>query len=101
MDRKDRAGIVYVNQWGGVDVNVPLPIEVVEVVTAADSTPVEDITRPWRHPMGEVVDLEYPPDRPAVVDLVLDTVAGRFRTAETRGAAYALGRDGVWDLARP
>jgi hypothetical protein len=38
MDRKDRAGIVYVNQWGGVDRELPLPIEVVDAPGAPEAT---------------------------------------------------------------
>ena len=50
--------------------------------------------------MGTVIDLEFPEDRPNVVDLVL-TVNGRtYRTAESRGARYAQNPDGSWDLER-
>lgn len=64
---------------------------------ARQPRPVEALPLPWRHTMGDVVAVEYPADRPRVVDLVL---SNGYRTAETRGALYALGRNGVWDYPR-
>jgi hypothetical protein len=58
---------------------------------------VTDIPRPWIHPWGTVVGVEYPEDRPLVVDLVFDS--GQ-KTAETRTAIYAQAEGGWWDLAR-
>jgi hypothetical protein len=66
-------------------------------MTSTETTLVTEIALPWRHPFGLVVAVEYPADRPRVVDLVL---ANGNRTAETRTARYALGAGGVWDLAR-
>ena len=66
---------------------------------SATQTPVlvTEIPTPWLHPFGKVTGVEYPADRPNVVDLVLST---GHRTTETRTARYLRGRDGVWDLAR-
>jgi hypothetical protein len=58
---------------------------------------ITDIPLPWKHPMGTVVAVEYPEDRPLVVDLVLQS---GHRTAETCTATYRQGHAGVWDLAR-
>ena len=65
-------------------------------MTSTETTLVTEIALPWRHPFGLVTAVEYPADRPRVVDLVL---ANGNRTAETRTARYALGAGGVWDLA--
>ena len=58
---------------------------------------VTEIPTPWAHPFGVVVGVEYPADRPLVVDLVL---ADGLRTVETRTALYAQVPTGTWDLAR-
>lgn len=58
---------------------------------------VTEIPTPWNHPFGVVVGVEYPADRPLVVDLVL---ADGLRTVETRTALYAQVPTGTWDLAR-
>jgi hypothetical protein len=58
---------------------------------------VTEIPTPWTHPFGTVVGVEYPADRPMVVDLVL---ADGLRTVETRTALYAQLGTGTWDLAR-
>lgn len=67
----------------------------VDTLPVPETHDVEDLPLPWQHPMGEVVAVEYPKDRPKVVDLVF---ADGLRTAETRHASYTLGADGVWDL---
>lgn len=58
---------------------------------------VEDLELPWRHEWGTVVGIEYPPNRPLVVDLVFST---GNRTAETRGSRYAWSVDEqLWTYA--
>lgn len=65
--------------------------------TTTSPTPVTEIGLPWKHPFGTVVAVEYPADRPMVVDLVLSS---GNRTAETRTALYTQKPNGLWDLAR-
>lgn len=58
---------------------------------------VTEIPLPWAHPWGVVVRLEYPEDRPKVVDLVF---ANGWKTTETKGTRYSLDEEhGYWDLA--
>ena len=66
-------------------------------MTTTQPTVVTEIALPWIHPYGLVVALEYPEDRPEVVDL---RFTDGLRTAETRTALYLRGAGGVWDLAR-
>lgn len=56
--------------------------------------PVEEIPMPWKHQWGTVVAIEYPEDRPLVVDVVF---RDGLKFAETKGAKYTMGPDGVWD----
>jgi hypothetical protein len=50
------------------------------------ATKVQEIPLPWRHRrIGIVVAIEYPPDRPAVVDLVFED---GLRMAETKDSRY-------------
>lgn len=67
------------------------------MTTAPPVSRVTEIPVPFLSFAGVVTAVEYPADRPLVVDLVL---AGNLRTAETRTALYAQRHDGVWDLAR-
>lgn len=59
--------------------------------------PVEDLPLPWPHAWGTIVALEYPADRPNVVELRFEN---GNRLTETRGALYELDAHGVWDLAQ-
>lgn len=73
-----------------------LPLVVNMPRTPAEMT-VTDIPMPWVHKMGVVVDVEYPEDRPLVVDLVFSS---GLKTAESKGSVYAQRRNGEWDIAR-
>lgn len=60
---------------------------------------VEEIPLPWPHIFQHtVVALEYPEDRPLVVDLVFEDGT---RTAETRHSGYKYSKMyRSWDIAR-
>jgi hypothetical protein len=61
---------------------------------AMGAIPVEDIPLPWRHHWGTVIRLEFPADRPNVVDVVF---SDETKFAETKGARYMKRIDDVWD----
>ena len=74
-----------------------MPFVTLAANPAANEMNVTDIPRPWAHKWDVVVDVEYPADRPNVVDLVF---ADGLKTAETKTSVYAQRKSGEWDIAR-
>ena len=64
-----------------------------EISDTMGASKVQEIPLPWRHRTGLVVAIEYPEDRPAVVDLVFEDGT---RSAETRDSRYIQWPSGVW-----